>query len=324
MNIKGLLIIVGIGLVMACELWSMPASPKSVWTKASAGNNSVKPELEKVWHSETVGVNVPAYLNANTQGGSITVKSHNKNEITVHIFVKKRGQFVTDEDVPVDVSISESKNGLEITSNVQRGGFFWRIPPISVSYHILVPRQTEVRARTSGGPVTASGIDHNVTLITSGGKITAEEISGDVLARTSGGPISVQQVTGNLTARTSGGGIRINNMTGTVNARTSGGPINIDRVSGSIEAHTSGGSITANVRALVNHLTLSTAGGSITARLPRNQGMDITARGGSIQNNLDDLTGEIGSRTMKGSVGGGGIPVELITSGGSVQISYRD
>jgi hypothetical protein len=151
-----------------------------------------------------------------------------------------------------------------------------------------------------------------------------ERVTGEVLARTSGGPIHARDITGNLTARTSGGGIHVTNARGKLSARTSGGPIRLDGVSGAVEARTSGGSIDARVRYVEDHLTLSTSGGSIKATLPRNQGMDIRASGSSVRNRLDDLTGDITSNSIHGSVHGGGVAVELRTSGGSVQIEYGD
>ncbi len=278
-----------------------------------------------VWHTERIPVEVPAFLNASTFGGSITVNSHDRNEILIRVRVRKGGSHLeADEDAPVHVSITDSPNGVEITAKPERDGWLRSGPAVSVSYDILVPAETKIRATTSGGSVSAFDIAHNVSLITSGGPVTVERVTGEVLARTSGGPINARDITGNLTARTSGGGIHVVNARGKLSARTSGGPIRLDGVSGAVEGRTSGGPIDARVRYVEDHLTLSTSGGSITAKLPRNQGMDIRASGSSVRSRLDDLTGDITSNSIHGSVHGGGIPVELKTSGGSVQIEYSD
>ncbi|GEM_PF-500657 len=278
-----------------------------------------------VWHTEQIAVEVPAFLNASTFGGSITVNSHDLNEILVRIHVKRRGSYLeAGQDAPVQISVTEVPNGLEISAEPERSGLFGAGSSVSVSYDILVPFATEVRAKTSGGSVSAFDIAHNVSLITSGGPVTVERVDGDVLARTAGGPINARNITGDLTARTSGGGIRISNAVGKISARTSGGPIRLDRVTGAIDAHTSGGPIDVHVLYLEDHLTLNTSGGSIKAIVPRDLGMDIRASGSSVRNRLDDLTGDISSRSIHGSVHGGGIPVELRTTGGSVQIEYGD
>jgi len=323
MNWKGWVLILIAAMFLLSGAFSADGTGK--FSIVLGGGKEHELRDKPVWHTERVGVEVPAYLNASTFGGSITVNSHDRDEILVRIHVRQRGSYLkAGEDAPVQISITDAPNGLEISAEPERSGLFGSGSSISVSYDILVPVATEVRAKTSGGSVSAFDIAHNVSLITSGGPVTVERVDGEVLARTSGGPINARNITGNLTARTSGGGIRISNATGNVSARTSGGPIRLDRVTGAIEAHTSGGPINAHVLYLEDHLTLTTSGGSIKAILPRDLGMDIRASGTSVRNRLDDLTGDISSRSIHGSVHGGGIPVELRTTGGSVRIEYGD
>ena len=323
MNTKGwlLLIIAGVFLLSGMILDS---GTDSFFSRAFGAGKGMSER--PLWHTERSEVDVPAYINARTFGGSITVNSHDHNEIEIRIFVRKNGTWLQEgDDAPVEIVVNDTPNGLEINAEPKRrGGLFQRGPSISVSYDILVPPWTEVRASTSGGSVSASDILHNVALITSGGPVTVERVTGEVLARTSGGPITAIDITGDLTARTSGGGIRITDAKGSLLARTSGGPIRLDGVSGAIEANTSGGSIDARILHLEDHLTLSTSGGSIKAVIPRGQGLDIRATGSSVRSRLDDLTGDVSPRSVHGSVHGGGIPVELRTTGGSVQIEYRD
>lgn len=292
----------------------------SIFHNTGSGNRIFKSD-KTVWHSERITVELPAYLNASTFGGSITVKSHDKNEIVIDIYVRKGSNYLSEgEEAPVEITLTETPGGVEISAEALQSRF---LRNTSVSYDILVPGETEVRANTSGGSVEAFDITHNVSLITSGGSVTAERISGNVLLRTSGGSISAGEIIGDITARTSGGGIRISDTSGKLLARTSGGSVRLDNVSGSIEARTSGGSINASIPFLEEQLKLHTSGGSITVALPRDQGLDILASGTNVRNQLDDLTGEIASRKVDGSIKDGGIPVELRTSGGSVHMKYR-
>ncbi len=326
MNTKRRFILIIAGIFLLTGLLSVSNPGSSIFTHAF-GTGKGMPTTEKpVWHTERIEVDVPAYINAGTFGGSITINSHDRNEIEIRIHVRKDGSWLSDGDeAPVDIEINDAPNGVEIKVEPKRaGGLFRSKPSVSVSYDILVPLWTEVRASTSGGSVSAFDILHNVSLITSGGPVTVERVTGEVLARTSGGPITARDITGDLTARTSGGGIRITDAKGSLVARTSGGPIRLDGVSGAIEARTSGGPIDARILHLENHLTLSTSGGSIKAIIPRGQGLDIRASGSSVRSRLDDLTGDVSPRSVQGSVHGGGIPVELRTTGGSVQIEYVD
>ena len=323
MNWKGWVLLLIAAMFLLSGAFS--ADGTGIFSIVPGGGKEGELRDKPVWHTERLDVQTPAYLNASTFGGSITVNAHELDEIVVRIHVKKRRSYLkAGEDAPVRISVTETPNGLEISAEPERNGLFRSGSSISVSYDILVPAATEVRANTSGGSLSAYDIAKSVTLITSGGPVTVERVDGDVLARTSGGPINARNITGDLTTRTSGGGIRISNATGNISARTSGGPIRLERVTGAIEAHTSGGSIDAHVLYLEDHLTLNTSGGSIKAILPRDLGMDIRASGSSVRNRLDDLTGDITSNSIRGSVHGGGIPVELRTTGGSVRIEYRE
>ncbi len=326
MNTKGWLILIITGVFLLSGVTSGSGIGGGIFAFAPGAGKKSSLADKPVWHTERIAVSLPAYISASTFGGSITVNSHNRNEIEIRIHVRKNRSYLHEgEDAPVEITVTDSPNGVEITAEPKRsGGFFRTGTNVSVSYDILVPESTEVRAKTSGGSVSAFDIAHNVSLITSGGPVTVERVTGEVLARTSGGPINARDITGNLTARTSGGGIRITNTTGKLSARTSGGPIRLDRVSGAIEARTSGGPIDARVLHLEEHLSLHTSGGSIKAIVPRNQGMDIRATGASVSNRLDNMAGDITPRNIHGSVHGGGIAVELRTSGGSVQIEYGD
>jgi DUF4097 and DUF4098 domain-containing protein YvlB len=104
---------------------------------------------------------------------------------------------------------------------------------------------------------------------------------------------------------------------------TSGGSIDIDNVKGSVEASTSGGGIRADVTTLDKYLRLRTSGGSITAVVPTGLGLDLDLRGDRVNSKLVNFNGEAEKNRIKGSMNGGGIPVVLSTSGGSINLEYR-
>ncbi|MDG5767308.1 DUF4097 family beta strand repeat-containing protein [Balneolales bacterium ANBcel1] len=289
------------------------------------GTSGVHANDKPVWHSETVQWEPGMALEAKTSGGSITVEAHSSDDIIVDVYVYRKGAYLEEgKSAPVDFSITQERNRVVVKAETRRTDRWlsWG-SSTSVSYRILVPHETELVAQTSGGAVSAKGITQNVSLITSGGSVHAEHIVGDLLARTSGGPITVLHTDGRVTARTSGGGIRMSDVEGSVSARTSGGSIRLTDLSGTISAQTSGGGIHAEILQLEGGLDLATSGGSITAILPNNQGLDIKASGSQVRNRLDDLTGSMQRGSVDGKVKGGGIPVKLRTSGGSVTLEYR-
>ena len=285
----------------------------------AAGDND-KP----VWLTETISVDTPAALTLETSGGFIDIDSHQHDEIVVDFIVRKNREYLRDTDeAPVEITINQDESVVEVFSKVTSDSrWFRRSPSVSVSYQVLVPSDTRIRAKTSGGPVSGRNLSADVSFVTSGGGIDAQNISGTLLARTSGGPISLEGITGDMTARTSGGGITVSDATGNLKARTSGGPITLRSVSGTIEAVTSGGPIDAGIPEIGEFLTLETSGGPISVKLPDHQGLDIRARGSSIQNNLDNLDGLMEQRSLSGTVKGGGVPVDIKTTGGGVRLDY--
>ena len=105
--------------------------------------------------------------------------------------------------------------------------------------------------------------------------------------------------------------------------KTSGGSIHLEDIHGSLEARTSGGSIRAEVEELGSFLTLKTSGGSITATIPNGEGMDLDLSGNRVNTKLVNFTGESGKNSINGSINGGGVPVSMHTSGGSVNLDYQ-
>ena len=67
--------------------------------------------------------------------------------------------------------------------------------------------------------------------------------------------------------------------------------------------------------------SLTTSGGSITARLPSDVAIDIDAStsGGRVKSEFD-VSGKVKKQRIRGKINGGGPELELHTSGGSVRV----
>src|SRR5690606_34087835 len=158
---------------------------------------------------------------------------------------------------------------------------------------------------------------------TSGGSLNIADIKGNMEAKTSGGSINIDNYAGILDASTSGGSINLKNAKGDLAVSTSGGSIHLEDIKGSLTARTSGGGIRANLASLEKELRLSTSGGSITAVIPGGLGLDLDLKGNRVNTKLTNFDGEVEKDRIKGSINGGGIPVVMSTSGGSVNLEYR-
>jgi hypothetical protein len=274
-------------------------------------------------------VSTPGEVQVNTSGGSISVHGHNSNEVVVKMYVKKSGPsswFSDDDDLEEaleDYDISIRQEGNTIFAQSEKKGSGWNSNSLSISFVLEVPREMSAKLNTSGGSISMEHLEGEHDVRTSGGSLNFEDITGFTKAHTSGGSINVTNYQGVLNGKTSGGSIRTQQAGGELSLHTSGGSIILEDVSGSIDARTSGGSIKAFILDLDEYLTLRTSGGSVNAVIPEGMGVDLDLSGNRVNTKLTNFTGESEKNHIEGSMNGGGIPVTLKTSGGSVNLDYH-
>lgn len=265
-------------------------------------------------------------LFVSTSGGSIRVEGGSTNSVKVEMFVKsnKHSDSKMKEILEEDYEISIEKLGSRVEAIAKKTSKNWSWNGISISFVVYTPENFACDLNTSGGSLKISGVNANHhELKTSGGSITAQDMTGDLEARTSGGSITVNDFVGELDAKTSGGSIKLNDIKGDMNVSTSGGGIKINDAEGSVYATTSGGSINADISKLDDQLVLKTSGGSVHATIPSGLGLDLDLRGNRVSTSLNNFSGESKSDRVKGTVNGGGILVQLSTSGGGVHLDYQ-
>ena len=265
-------------------------------------------------------------LYVSTSGGSIEVEGSNTNSVKVEMYVRsnRHSDEKIREILEEDYEIRIEKSGSRVEAVAKREGSSWSWNGISISFIVYTPEKFACDLNTSGGSLKISGVSGNAhELKTSGGSITAEDMSGNLEARTSGGSINVSDFVGELDAKTSGGSINLEDIRGDIDVTTSGGGIKIDDAQGAVYATTSGGSINADISKLEDQLILKTSGGSVRATIPSGLGLDLDLRGNRVNTSLNNFSGESKSDRVKGTVNGGGILVQLATSGGSVNLNYH-
>lgn len=181
----------------------------------------------------------------------------------------------------------------------------------------------ELEAKTSDGDINVISIIGSVQLQTSDGDINAERIKGDVSFKTSDGKIVARSISGDMNAVTSDGNILLIEVVGINHARTSDGNINFEHLKGGLTAQTSDGNISGTFDKLDHSLLLKTSDGNISVTVPDGLGMDLTLRGEDINMRLEDFSGETSDHKIEGTIRGGGINVELVTSDGDIDLNYN-
>ncbi|MGF7040484.1 DUF4097 family beta strand repeat-containing protein [Mucilaginibacter lappiensis] len=284
----------------------------------------------------------------------VYIKGNNGRELSKEE-IKKR----LDEDY--DLSVSVVGHEVRATAKNKRSNFDWK-KSISISFKIYVPSQTSTDLKTSGGGIrldnlkgnenfTTSGgglqIDRlsgtihgvtsgggiqvsnssdNIDLETSGGGIIAKSCSGKIKLETSGGGLQLENLKGNINASTSGGGVQGNNITGELITSTSGGGVDLKQMDCSLDASTSAGSLSVQMKQVGKYLKLEASSGNINIELPLKQGLDLDIRGDRINQHPERISGFSGQWEkdhIKGSVNGGGIPVNADASSGNVSVRFN-
>jgi hypothetical protein len=265
-------------------------------------------------------------IRVNTSGGSIALDGTNGNKATVKVFIRKNGRIIDNQreidEALENLTIDVKQQGNSIIATAEKESSFWEWDSYSVSFEVITPREINSDLKTSGGKIKVSGVTGMQQVKTSGGSLVFHQVDGELNGKTSGGSIKVNSFNGIMNIKTSGGSISINNARGDMQAYTSGGSIKVDNIEGSLVAKTSGGSIRANILNLNDRLELSTSGGSISANLPAGIGMELNLKGNRVRTSLNNFNGESDDDYVRGSTNGGGIPVTMRTSGGTVTLNF--
>lgn len=266
-------------------------------------------------------------LNVETSGSSVAVTGTSGNKAIVDMYVKLNGQEISSEDPEVErelenYSLDISQSGNTVSILVKRKNNSGR-SKLNLSFKVQVPTEMSSKFQSSGGSISIDGINGTHNVATSGGSIQVINSSGQVKTSSSGGSFRVENFKGNIDVQTSGGSIKVSKLVGDLIVGSSGGSVTLEDIRGGINASTSGGSIRAQLSDLEKGLTLKSSGGSITAVVPAGQGLDLDLSGGRVNSSLSNFSGEMKKDRILGKINGGGIPVTMQSSGGSINLEFN-
>lgn len=267
-------------------------------------------------------------LTVDSDVGSISVVGSDTHAVVVHAELEGSESFLQ----RLHVSAEQTPSGVRVTARMEHGAGWldwlnwFDFGSTRAHFAIQVPRNYPIDLRTSGGGLDIEDLNASVHGRTSGGSIRLQNIAGTVNVHTSGGGIRAAHLAGPAELGTAGGSIDVADSTGDLDLHTSGGGIGIQDDDGKVDASTSGGSIRAQLRSN-RGIRLVTSGGGITLLLPQDAGGSIEAgtSGGGVSTDFPLTTTHVfGSRHLQGTIGGGGAPIYLHTSGGSIHLEREN
>ncbi len=181
--------------------------------------------------------------------------------------------------------------------------------------------KNNINLRTSGGSISADNSSGTITLSTSGGSISANDLEGKIDLKASGGSTNLDALKGIISAITSGGSIKATELRGESIVKTSGGSIALREIYGTLDAATSAGSLDAKILELGKSLTINVSLGSMTVEMPMNKGVDLNCTAQKINTGtLNNFKGDTEQTSLKGTLNGGGIPITMRVSSGTLTI----
>lgn len=336
-------------LFLSLSVWSCSQAQKAAdlyMTKSLSGENIKNVEVV------TSGGNITVEdAGADQSKVEVYVRSGNGRRLS-----REEIEERLEEDYDLEVAVS----GAKLTAVAEpEGNLNWR-NSLSISFKIYLPGNVSSQLRTSGGSISLKGLSGDQDFATSGGSLHLDELTGSIIGKTSGGSIHVfnsgdlldlrtsggsieaGNCSGDITLATSGGSIRLDRLDGSVSARTSGGGIHGTDIKGDLLAHTSGGSISlaqiaggvdaktsggridVQIVELGEYVKIGTSGGGIDLSLPSGSGLNLDLEANRVHTGtLSNFKGSVEDDHIEGQLAGGGIPVEVKASAGSINLDWK-
>lgn len=163
------------------------------------------------------------------------------------------------------------------------------------------------------------------------GNVSVSGLGGDLGMTTGDGSLTVNNLSGKLRVKSSDGHVTITNSTGALDARTSDGNLTVDGVFNAVNLHTSDGQLEVSLRdgtKLSEPSSIQASDGSVTLRVPKGfaADLDVHTSDGHLDcalpltmDHYDSKDG--GGHNLHGKLNGGGTPLTIHTSDGSVKIA---
>lgn len=235
-----------------------------------------------------------------SQNGRIVVEAWDRPEVRVQITREVRATSVGESDelmkqLSADITVHPDQIHIVSVYPKQKkvvGLWDWLghgARSVNIHYYLQVPRQTSLDLGTSNGEIRVRGTE------------------------------------GSLDAGTTNGDIEVSAVRGSVNASTTNGGVRLARIQGTADANTTNGSVEVEIIALpgTGKMRISSTNGNLALTLPRevHATLDAQTTNGRVNIGYPLTTqGVTSSKSIRGTIGGGGPRIALETTNGSIDV----
>jgi DUF4097 and DUF4098 domain-containing protein YvlB len=281
-------------------------------------------------------------LDLTTGSGSVTVRTGSSSEVQVTGHIKVTNWFGGNADdrvkrIEANPPIQQSGNDIRV-GHIDDSELMHNI---SISYDLVVPAETQLHSHTGSGSQSVEGLRKRLEIESGSGTLKISDISDAVRAETGSGGIEIDRVKGSVRAKAGSGTIRATDIagafegytgsghitleqtaSGSVRADTGSGGMDLHGVHGSLDAQAGSGTITAEGNP-TGSWSAHTGSGNIHLSLASDAAFDLdahTSSGSITVSQPVTVQGSIGRKELRGKVRGGGVPVEVETGSGNIEI----
>ncbi|HXY16334.1 MAG TPA: DUF4097 family beta strand repeat-containing protein [Terriglobales bacterium] len=290
----------------------------------------------------TLQVSGAVSLAVTTGSGNVNVRTGGSGQVQVTGHVKVSNWFGGDSEKQLKTivdnpPIQQSGNDIRIGNS----GTSELFHNVSISYDLVVPPDTRLHSHTGSGNQTIEGLHGSVEVESGSGELKISDIQDTVRATTGSGDIRMERVKANVHAKAGSGSIQAAEVAGGFEGQTGSGHIELDQsapgavraetgsggmelrgVNGSLEATAGSGEISADGNP-TGSWSVHTGSGGVRLKLASSAAFDLDAHTSSGSISVSQpvtVQGTIGRKELRGKVHGGGVPVEVRTGSGNIQI----
>lgn len=248
-------------------------------------------------------------LDVRTRSGRVTVTAGEPGTVRVTGHIRGHANRWTPDGaqaVEDRVRAIEADPPVVLDGDVLRVGHLERSRhrQVGISYEVVVPANTRVRARTGSGSLRLAGVTGAVEAKTGSGSTRVSDVAGDVTVDAGSGSIELTAVGGDIDVTTGSGSIGVTGVETALRARTGSGRIRVEGSPG-------------------DEWDLTTGSGSIRIDLPEDAAFEVDARSrsGSVRSDHPVIvSGKVRRGRLQGPVRGGGPRVTVRTGSGGITI----
>jgi Putative adhesin len=269
-------------------------------------------------------VSGPATVRIKVDDSSVHVVTSDTNQVEFRV----TSQGFSAIEIGGKLHIDSQQNGNDVDLTVRLAshlviGFSNK----RLTTEVRMPKNADLQIDTSDGRVELADLNGNIKVHTSDGAITASKLSGTIELRTSDGEITADALTGTFKLHSGDGKINATGLDGKCDISTSDGAIHAVGRFDSLNLKSSDGPVTARAEVgskLASMWSIATNDGRVDVDIPKDlpANLDASTSDGRITLGLPvSMQGEIGKKSVRGTLNGGGPTLFIHSSDGSIRLN---